>query len=175
MHTSHPNPEQWLILEDNGCREARTERLSWLVASSPPAEIWLFPGGWLAERQFEEARHCFVYGQFFASMLVGFAYVERTLAAMFYGSGRNGLQRAMGNDLIQEAARVGWLSASDVAAFQSARALRNPLTHFRTPLHAELPDVRAFQEDRDLYELAVSDAKHVLQVALRLVAINAVA
>ena len=56
-----------------------------------------------------------------------------------------------------------------------ARALRNPLTHFRTPLHAELPDVRAFQEDRDLYELAVSDAKHVLQVALRLVAINAVA
>ena len=175
MDTSQPTPEHWLASEDGGCREARAERLSWLVAASPPAELWLFPGGWLTKQQFEEARYCFVYGQFVASMLVGFAYVERTLAAMFYGAGRNDLQRAMGNELIQEAERVGWLSTGDVAAFQSARALRNPLTHFRTPLHAELPDVRAFQEDRDPYELAESDAKHVLQVVLRLVAINAVA
>jgi hypothetical protein len=94
VSTSDPTPEQWLIAEDQGCLQQRSARLAWLLTVTPPAHIWLFPGGWLGQQLFEESRYSFIYGQFVASAVLGFAFVERTLAAMHYGAGRNDLQRA---------------------------------------------------------------------------------
>ena len=142
---------------------------------TPAKELWLFPGAWLATQQFEEARYCYVYGQFVASVLLGLAFVERTLAAMFYGGGRNDLQRATSQQLFEEAHKVGWLTTSDLTAFEAARDLRNPLTHFRRPMHEDLPDVRAFKEDREPTEVLEQDAKNVLAAVFKLVARNAVA
>lgn len=171
---STPTPEQWLLAEDRGCLKQRAERLAWLIQVTPPAEIWLFPGGWLGQQLFEEARYSFIYGQFVASAVLGFAHVERTLAAMFYGSVRNDLQRATSEKLFKEAQCAGWLSESDLATFEKARRLRNPLVHFRVPLHEDLPESRSFKEDRDPYEVVESDAKQILEVVFRLVAQNAV-
>ena len=50
--------------------------------------------GMMAKYLFEETRYCFVYGQYLAVISVlGMALVERTLAAEFYASGRDDLER----------------------------------------------------------------------------------
>ncbi len=166
--------EDWLLAEDKGCLAQRAGRLAWLISISPIERIWIFPGGWIAKQLFEEARYCFIYGQFVASAILGFAYVERTLAAMFYGAGRNDLQRATSDVLFAEANAVGWLEEEEIEAFDKARRLRNPLVHFRKPMHKDLPEFRAIQEEREPYEIIEDDAKHILQVMFRLVKENAV-
>jgi hypothetical protein len=103
-----------------------------------------------------------------------FCACRSTLAATFYGSGRNDLQRATSEKLFKEARCAGWLRESDLATFEKARRLRNPLVHFRVPLHEDLPESRSFKEDRDPYEVVESDAKQILEVVFRLVAQNAV-
>jgi hypothetical protein len=81
----------------------------------------LFFGGWLNQQLFEEARYCFVYGQFLSSTILGFAFVERTLAAMFYASGRDDLERAISKKLFQEARDEGWISKEEFDLFEKAR------------------------------------------------------
>ena len=69
--------QAWLDREDSACRDRRLARLRWLAEITPQAEVWLFPGGAIAKYLFEESRHCFVYGQFLAAVLLGMAYIEQ--------------------------------------------------------------------------------------------------
>jgi hypothetical protein len=135
----------------------------------------LFFGGWLNQQLFKEARYCFVYGQFLSSAILGFALVERTLAAMFYASGRDDLERANSKKLFQEAQYEGWISKEELGLFEKARKLRKPLTHFRTPMHEEQPDTRAFREGSEPHGVVEGDARQILEVVFRLIERNAVA
>ena len=164
---------KWLLDEDKGCFSQRAERLKWLISKSPSAQILTFPGGFLGKQLFEEARYCFVYGQLLASAILGFAFVERTLAAMFYGAGRNDLQRATSEVLFLEGHTAGWLTEQELEAFDKARCLRNPLVHFRKPGHKDSPEFRGVSDDRHPYEVVEDDAKHILGVMFRLVQRNA--
>src|SRR5215210_7814743 len=166
--------EQWLRAEDQGCFDERVARLEWLAHKAPRQQHWLFFGGWLNQQLFEETRYCFVYGQFLSSAILGFAFVERTLAAMFYASGRNDLERSPGKKLFEEARKEGWISKSEFDLFEKARNLRNPLTHFRAPMHKDLPESRAFREGSEPSEVVEDDAKQILEVVFRLVERNAV-
>lgn len=163
-------PEQWLLSEDSGCLQQRASRLSWLVEKAPQAHMWTFPGGWLSKHLFEEARYCFVYGQFLGAAVLGFAFVERTLSSMFYGAGRNDLQKATSKRLVEEAVRAGWIQPREAKAFERARTLRNPLVHFRRPLHDDLPEFRAVENGCQPYDILEMDAKHIIEVMFRLVA-----
>jgi hypothetical protein len=166
--------EEWLFSEDKGCFVKRAGRLEWLISKAPPAKIWTFPGGWLGKQLFEEARYCFVYGQFLATVVLGFAYVERTLNAEFYGAGRNDMQRATSEILLQEAYEEGLLNEEELKAFDKARRLRNVMVHFRKPMHIKSPEFRAIESECDPYTIIEDDAKHILEVAFRLLARNAV-
>jgi hypothetical protein len=165
--------EQWLQAEDQGCFDERVARLEWLAHKAPRQQHWLIYGGWLNQQLFEEARYCFVYGQFLSSAILGFAFAERTLAAMFYASGRDDLERANSKKLFQEAQYEGWINESELDLFEEARKLRNSLTHFRTPMHEDLPEYRAFHRESEPHEVVETDARHILEVALRLVERNA--
>ncbi len=123
---------------------------------------------------FEESRYCFVYGRFLSSAILGFAFVERTLAAMFFASGRDDLERVNSRKLFQEAQDAGWVSKQEIELFEKARKLRNPLTHFRTPMHEELPESRASREGSEPHEMVEGDARQILEVVFRLVERNSV-
>ena len=86
MSNSDLSPEEWLTREDSACREDRLARLDWLVRKMPDVDYLTFPGGLISKHLFEEARYCFVYGQFLAVIVLGLSYIEHTLAALFYGS-----------------------------------------------------------------------------------------
>ena len=88
-------------------------RLEWLIDHSPAGEYWTFPGGLLAKSLFGETRYSFVYAQFLATILLGLAYIERTLAALFYEAGRKDLERASLSVLLREAHAAGLIDSSE--------------------------------------------------------------
>jgi hypothetical protein len=122
--------EAWLDKEDKVCREGRRDRLDWVAGLMPVAEYPTFPGGWMAKHLFEEARYCFVYGQFLATIMLGMAYVERTLAALLYGAGRSDLERASVSFLLREAVENGWLSKEEFKTRKSGVSGRRPPPHW---------------------------------------------
>jgi len=166
-------PEEWLTREDEVCYPDRLARLQWLSGIAPKAEYWTFPGGLLARYLFEEARYCFVYGQFLAAIVLGIAYIERTLAALFYASGRKDLERAGLIQLLKEALNHGWIDQRDYANLQHARRIRNPVTHFRKPGDNETIEYRAVIGNELPYLIIEEDARHVIETALRLLEKNA--
>ncbi len=166
--------QRWLDREDLQCRQDRIERLVWLASVLPAAEFLTFPGGWMAKHLYEEARYCFVYAQFLAAIVLGFAFAEHTLAAMFYASGRNDLERAPPSVLFREAVGIGWLSPEEHASLDRAREFRNPVTHFRQPLHEDTIEHRFVTENEFPYSILEEDARHVMLAAIRLLAKGAV-
>lgn len=171
--TPRASARLWVAREDVAGLRQRTARLQWLMQHMPATVIWTFPSGWLGKYLFEEARYCFVYGQFIAAAFLGFAFIERTLAAMFYAAGRHDLERATSQRLIAEAVTAGWLRHEDAQAFEKSRLLRNPLVHFRAPGHNELPVSRALRSGLRPYAVVETDAQVVLEAMFRLVSMNA--
>ena len=62
----------------------------------------------MAKFLFEETRYCFAYGQYLAVIVLGVAFIERTLAAEFYASGRNDLRTHQHFGAAQRSAKC-WL------------------------------------------------------------------
>ncbi len=160
-------PDEWLTREDIVCHPDRLARLKWLSDIAPKAEYWTFPGGLLAKYLIEEARYCFVYGQFLATTVLGIAYIERTVAALFFATGRNDLERAGLTQLLKEALNYGWVDQREYANLQHARQIRNPITHFRKPGDAETIEYRSVIGDELPYSVIEEDARHVIETALR--------
>ena len=79
--------EDWLMREDTVCFADRAARLDWIAEIMPTAEYLAFPSGFMAKYLFEEARYCFVYGQFLAVIVLGLAFLEKTLAAWSHVQG----------------------------------------------------------------------------------------
>jgi hypothetical protein len=166
--------EQWLSQEDERCRTGRLERLQWLATELPTGEYLTFPGGLMAKFLFEETRYCFAYGQYLAVIVLGVAFIERTLAAEFYASGRNDLERSSISELLREARSVGWLTAAEYDAFDRARKVRNPVTHFRHPGHRENIESRMLEENDYPYTVIEQDARLIAAAVMHMVGRHAV-
>ncbi len=153
---------EWLEHEDNSARAQRTARLEWLVTHYPSAQGFMLHGGWLSKQLLEEAKYCFVYGQYVALAILSVAFLERTLAARFYGSGRDDLERAGGADLLRQALQTGSISQDEFLLFERMRRLRNPLVHFRRPLAKDTVEARAVASDCHPDTILESDAREIL-------------
>lgn len=162
------NPEKWLDREDVVARNGRLERLKWMSNQMPKVNWMIFGCGPTSKYLFEEARYSFAYGQFLASIMLGMAFIELSLAGAFYGSGRNDLQKTGIADLTKEALNYGWLNKDEFEALNRIRKLRNPITHFRPPGHDERIETRAYMEKTDDYDLIERDAYQVMQTLFKL-------
>jgi hypothetical protein len=160
--------EHWLSNEDTVERDARVERLRWLESLMPKADWMLYGSGPISKYLFDEARYCFAYGQFLASIILGLAFLEMSLAGAFYAAGRNDLERAGIAKLAKEALDYGWLSQPDYEAIEKVRDYRNPVTHFRPPGHKERVEARAFYERAGIYDIIERDAWSVMQTVFHL-------
>jgi len=165
---------EWLEREDVVTRSGRIARLGWLARRYPSATGFLAYGGWLSNQLLEEAKYCYVYGQYLAAAILGVAFVERVLAAQFYAAGRNDLERAGGLDLLREALQSGWLSREEFRRFDRRRRLRNPLVHFRRPLAVDTVEARAVKEDSNPDRIVESDAREILEGVLAVLERHAV-
>ena len=164
------NAEEWLDNEDRQCRNDRLNRLEWIIGEYPNIDISLFDGGLKSHYLFEEARYCFVYGQYFASIMLSVSYIENTLASVFYASGRNDLQRAHVIDLLNEAKKEGLISESEFNVFNKVRKIRNPITHFRKPAGRKTLEYSSVKNNKHPYKLLEEDAKIALKANFRIMA-----
>ena len=162
-----PSAEQWLDNEDRKCKDDRLQRLKWIMNQYPKIDDPLFWGGVKSYYLFEEARYCFVYGQYLASTMLSLSYIENTLGSIFYAGGRNDLQRASLANLLKEAKKEGLISEQEFIVFDKVRKIRNPLTHFRRPDDKDL-DLQAFKKGLNLYEMLEEDAKLALKANFRI-------
>lgn len=160
--------EEWLDNEERKCRDDRLNRLKWIIEIYPNIDISCFHGGKKSYYLFEEARYCFVYGQYISSIMLILSYIENTLSSIFYGSGRNDLSRASTVDLLKEAKNEGLISENEFNLFDKVRKIRNPLTHFRKPDDKEDIEYRAIKNDIHPYELLEEDAKVDLKAGFRI-------
>jgi hypothetical protein len=159
---------EWLDHEDASQRVDRTQRLVWLAQKMPEPAILLFHGGWLTMQLFEEAKYCFVYGQYLATITMAFGWVERTLASLLYGAGDNAAKQKRVVLLLQEAQVRNWITETEALALDEARRVRNNVAHFRGPLHDESYEARSVESEVHPSEVAEQDAREVLDAAFNL-------
>ena len=175
MAQNRKSAQEWLQREDRLDRQGRISRLEWLADNYPAGpNAFILNGGYLAMELLEQAKYSFAYGQFLATAVLGTIFIERTLAVRFYAAGRDDLERAAGNQLIEEALAHGLISSSEREALQSARRLRNPLVRFRRPLASDTLESRAVRESQHPNEVLEADAKCVLLAAFRVLGKGAV-
>ncbi len=167
-------PEEWLSHEDATCREGRVARLEWLATVLPRGEYLTFPGGLMSKFLFEEMRYCFAYGQYLATIVLGLAYIERTLAGKLYGAGRDDLERAGIAKLLEQASAFGILTDEEAAEVDRIRRTRNPVTHFRRPDDEESIEHRSVVENDHPYEVLENEARAVVQAAMKALSKDAV-
>ena len=173
--TSQQSALEWVEREDAECRVERVERLEWLMQLYPPTQMVVFPGGLLTKLLFEEARYAFIHALFAGATLLSLAFIERCLAALFYGAGRNDLERASLQTLSTEAFNLGNLDAADLSELEALRSIRNPLTHFRSYDSEDRIEVRAVRSmlgrDDEGYlpeEIVANDAVRAMKVAMHI-------
>ncbi len=169
MKSADLSAEEWLEREDRVDRERRLNRLRWIAGEYPPIEFQLFPGGEMSKYLFEEARYCFAYGQFLATIMLGLAFIEQSLAASFFAKGRNDLERAKFSKLLREAVQQGWLSQIGFEQLERARQNRNTVAHFRRPGHEDTIERRSVEQDEIPYTVIEEDARNVLAIIFRLI------
>ena len=160
---------EWLRNEDSVCFDDRLTRLESISDKLPSAQFLTFPGGLLAKSLFEEMRYCFVYAQFLATIFLGLAYIERTLASLFYGAGRNDLQRAGLSELLREALAEGLVDSREFESLERIRMNRNSYAHFRKPGHEDGVEYRALTEGDVPYGIIERDAVTVVVAAFHIV------
>ena len=160
--------ETWLKNEDKANFDDRLKHLRWLAANAPQNNIWRFHRGLITKHLFEEARYCFVYGQYLATIMLGLSFIEHTLAAKFYASGRNDLERASVSRLLDEALKSAWISDEEFNNLDHARKVRNPIVHFRTPGGEETLEYQAVLENEHPYSLLENDALNVMEIVFHL-------
>ena len=166
--------ENWLIQEDKVCLADRTARLDWMAEIMPAAEYLTFPGGFMAKYLFEEVRYCFVYGQFLAVIILGLAFLEKTLASWFFMAGRNDLERASISRLLREARNEAWLMEDEYEKLERIRLARNPVAHFRAPLSDDSIEFRALDKEDHPYSVIEQDARDVIEAVMHMLGRNAV-
>lgn len=152
----------------------RLERLAWLRKRVPPGDLFFLQDGEFSKMVFQEAADSFVNGQFISAIVLGFSFIERTIAGRLSHVGEKQLARSRSEEIFDAAQKRGWLSETEHKSLEALRTLRNPITHFREPLHADRPEIRALFQAKTPTLLLEADARKVLDAAIRLLGKTAI-
>ena len=171
MNETNKAANEWLSHEDESCRQDRLARLMWIADKMPEVDYLLFHG-LMSNYLFEEARYCFVYGQFLATIVLGLAFIEQSLAALFYATGRNDLERANITTLLIVAFENNWITETELNNLEHARKIRNPITHFRRPGYNDTVEWRSVNNNDLPSSIIEEDAYHVMETIFHLMGTN---
>jgi hypothetical protein len=159
--------EDWLSREDVVARECRIARLKWMEDQLPQCEYIGFQGGPMALYLYEETRYCFAYGQFLATIVLGLAFIEHSLAARFSEVG-NSLERPIISVLLTKALEEGWINQTEFDNLDHARKIRNPITHYREFGKKDTIEMRSMELKEYPYSVLEEDAYHVMETIFHL-------
>ena len=163
--------EEWVKQEEETKREGRIERLRWLIDNTPSTQRgFLFYGGEMAARLYEEARYCFVEAQYLATAILCVSFVEHHLSGTMYGAGDDDAEDFTAYDAIREGKKRGLISEDEASALHDARKVRNPIAHFQAPSDEDRLSKRAREEGVSTHRIAEEDARNALNVMFQVIA-----
>lgn len=164
--------EDWLSHEDFVARENRIVRLKWMANQLPQCEHIAFQGGLMSKYLYEETRYCFAYGQYLATVVLGLAFIEHSLAGQFYTGMGDDLERASVSRLFNEALDRGWITQLEFENLDHARKIRNPVTHFHGFNNSDTIEMRSLKDHNYPYAVLEADAYHVMETIFHLMGKN---
>jgi hypothetical protein len=144
---------KWLEQEDGASRPVRLSRLALIVNEYGPPRHLLIPGGFVPAQAFEEARWCYVNGQFIGCVLLCQVVLEHILAGQFSLMGKDKTAKSGFGNLCAEAEKERFISAEERDLFDSLRVKRNPYVHPRGMDRADRIERRMMVEDSELDEI----------------------
>ena len=160
--------EQWLTVEDASSRAARSARLEFVIQAYGSPRHMLIPGGFVPFRALEEAKWCFVNGQFLACVLLCQLMLEHLLAGQYELMGNDRAKEEGFKRLCDRALADRLISESEHTTFSVLRRLRNPYTHPRNMDDSERLERRMMTQHRPMEEILEDDARHALAAAFRI-------
>lgn len=160
--------DEWLSAEDDATRSSRAVRLAFVLQAGGPLGNMLIPGGFVPARALDEARWCYVNGQFLASVLLCQAMLEHVLAGQYALMGKDSLIKKGFERLCDEALADHLISPSEHCAFASLRLLRNPYVHPKRMNDPKRMERRMMTENLSQEDIVEGDARQALLTVLRL-------
>ncbi len=146
---------------DDESRPTRARRIEW--ASSLYQSPGMVSGEFVQLTMMEEARVCFVNGQFLATVLCATSAVEHLLVADLEPKVVLAGKTTLG-PLIQMAFDIQLFLPSVIQRLQTLNELRNPLAHRRDPFHKSTLVSRYLQHKVHPEALMEKDARFAMEV-----------
>lgn len=160
------SPRQYTLTDalkwyDDDSRSTRVERIEWASALfQPPGMI---VGGFLPLSLIEEARLCYVNGQFMGALLCAASAAEHMLVEKLATLGLAGGRSTLGPS-IRAAKEGGVLSAATCENLEKLIKIRNPLVHRREPFDPSTLAARYQAQSVHPNALLEEDARFALLV-----------
>lgn len=168
--------QRWLCGEHEATIKERAKRLSFIVKELGPAEgIQLFHGAELNKEFFEEARWCFVNGQYVGCLLLCQCFLEQSLSSLLAQAGVSDrmsdkrLEMAGFCELIDTACEIGVITSKEAADFHWVRETRVQYVHPKPVFSKNHIAHRYLQEGKMPKEVYESDARRAILIVLRLI------
>jgi len=144
----------------------RLGRMAWLGKQLRENDLYLLQDGALSKLIFNEVLECFISGQFIATIILGFSFIERTIAGRLSHVGEKAASKGSSEELIATALQRNWLTKTEHDHINELRTLRNPIVHFREHLAETRPEVKAALNARSTAQMLETDAKQILEAAI---------
>ncbi len=128
-----------------------------------PDDYYFFQDGELSQSLFYEVLESYMKGLDLATCLLGFTFVERSIAGRLAHIGETAAAKQRSEPLLAEALNRGWLSKDEYAALEQLRKDRNPLVHFKDHLSEARPEIRAVMNAKTTDQLLSSDARRIVE------------
>lgn len=143
-------------------------RALWLTKRVCNEDVYFMQDGTLSHLLFKEVLSCFVAGHYFATIILGFSLIERTVAGRLSFIGDKKSCMAKSKTLLQNAFDRGWLEKDEYELLGELRQLRNPIAHFRDYLSKDRPESKAAMNACTTEQVLEADAKKILDATIHL-------
>lgn len=146
----------------------RLGRVEWLTKNLPENDLYFLQDGEFSHLLLTDLLETFVGGQFIATIILGFSFIERTIAGRLDYMGENGpaKEKWRSDKLLKVALCKEWLTVEEHSNLIRLGKLRNPIVHFHDLLAETRPEVKAELSAKTTAQMLESDAKQMLAAAI---------
>lgn len=141
----------------------RFQRLAWLAKEIPVQDLYQVQDTGYSKLLFNEISECYINGQFIATIVLGFSFIEREIAGRLFSIGdKKTAEKGKSEELINSAHKKGWLTEDEMTRLNKLRDLRNPVVHFRDPFNFSHPDIAAILKAQTTPKCLEENSKLIL-------------
>ena len=155
-------------------KSGHLRRAQFLASKIDKTGLYFLQDGTITQRLFIEASETYAAGQFMATIVLGFSFIERTIAGRLNYLGKSKEAQARSEQLLATAKDAGWLTSEEHSKLEELRKFRNPVVHFRDSLDQSRPEVQAALAAKTTEEYLELQAREVLVAAIHVLNTSAI-